>query len=132
MAKRIVFTETGEVRVPRRGEWYDCGACGYLLAGTNLELPCRIYTRTEETIPDPPKPRQVVWVEAGPAPNSVSEIMASVVRGVDFCTFSGRRYRRVEVPTKAEMLDARASFVHQVEFDCGVKWLADKLGIKIE
>ncbi len=62
MAKRIVFTETGEVRQPQIGEYadFDGNSCPRLCTSKPHWAYC-IYTRTEETIPDPPKPISSVW-----------------------------------------------------------------------
>ena len=125
MAKRIVFTETGEVGLPRRGEWYIARDGHYAVAATDWvggdSWHRPILTRTEETIPDPPKPRQVVFVpKATLGPGDVHDSA--------FCD-KGMTYYSVEVPTKDEVYNSAHGQVH---FLHGVNWLADKLGIKIE
>lgn len=134
--KRIMFTETGEVRPPRKGEWYDCGVGGYLEATMNIAGAHPVFTRTEETIPDPPKPRKVVWVPNEDDDKSV-HCLAFTKDGFTFCS--------VEVPTKREIPEygpttppylGAGAFDRTPDtiraFHIGVQYLADKLGIKME
>lgn len=131
--KRITFTETGEVRPPRKGEWYSSNRGVFFSIGPDFaNEQCHILTRTEEEVPDPPKPRQVVWVETPKG-------------GVGQEMIGGKIFSRVEVPTKAEIpshgsttppyLGGAAFSATQEHINgywYGINWLADKLGIKIE
>ena len=128
MAKRIVFTETGEFRVPRDGEYYTDSFGQMQKKDCHQSMPFErhIYTRTEETIPDPPKPRPVVYVpKATLGPTDVHDTCFNI---------NGVNYYSVEVPTETEMVSnaIELSAVEVAPFMLGAKWLASKLGIKIE
>ena len=121
MAKRIVFTETGEVRTPRKGDWFLHDARP-LFAYCDGSEAFTILTRTEEEVPDPPKPRQVVYVpKATLVPTDVHDTCFNI---------KGVNYYSVEVPTKAEA--EKEDEAWDFGFIHGVRWLASKLGIKIE